>query len=88
MRNEIRSYCGFFGLPQLYITLNPSAVHSLIFQLMFGDETIDLSKRFPILVSARERALRLAKDPVAGADFFNFCITSIFRFLFGWDYEK
>ena len=88
MRNEIRSYCGFFGLPHLYITLNPSAAHSPVFQLMFGDEIIDLSKRFPILVSARERALRLAKDPVAGADFFNFCITSIFRYLFGWDYDK
>jgi hypothetical protein len=88
MRNEIRSYCGFFGLPHLYITLNPNAAHSPIFQLMFGDETVDLSKRFPILVSARERALRLAKDPVAGADFFNFCITSIFQYLFGWDYDK
>ena len=88
MRNEIRSYCGFFGLPHLYITLNPNAAHSPIFQLMFGDETVDLSKRFPVLVSARERALRLAKDPVAGADFFNFCITSVFRYLFGWDYEK
>jgi hypothetical protein len=88
MRNEIRSYCGFFGLPHLYLTLNPNAAHSPIFQLIFGDETIDLSKQFPILVSARERALRLAKDPVAGADFFNFCITSIFRYLFGWDYDK
>ena len=88
MRNEIRSYCGFFGLPHLYITSNPNATHSPIFQFMFGDETVDLSKRFPILVSARDRALRLAKDPVAGADFFNFCITSIFRYLFGWDYDK
>ncbi|KAF9782691.1 hypothetical protein BJ322DRAFT_1009433, partial [Thelephora terrestris] len=88
MRNEIRSYCGFFGLPHLYITLNPSAAHSPIFQVIFGDETIDLSKQFPILVSARERALRLAKDPVAGADFYNFCITAIFRYLFGWDYDK
>jgi hypothetical protein len=88
MRNEIRSYCGFFGLPHLYITLNPNAAHSPIFQVMFGDETVDLSKRFPVLVSARERALRLAKDPVAGADFFNLCITSIFRYLFGWDYDR
>ncbi|KAF9642668.1 hypothetical protein BDM02DRAFT_3105368, partial [Thelephora ganbajun] len=88
MRNEIRSYCGFFGLPHLYITLNPSVAHSPIFQLMFGDETVDLSKRFPVLVSTRERALRLAKDPVAGAEFFNFCIVSIFRYLFGWDYDK
>ena len=88
MRNEIRSYCGFFGLPHLYITLNPNAAHSPIFQVMFGDETVDLSKRFPVLVFARERALRLAKDPVAGADFFNFCIIATFRYLFGWDYDK
>ena len=88
MRNEIRSYCGFFGLPHIYITLNPNAAHSPIFQVMFGDETVDLTKRFPILVSARERAIRLAKDPVAGADFFNFCITCIFQYMFGWDYDK
>ena len=88
MRNEIRSYCGFFGLPHIYITLNPNAAHSPIFQVMFGDENIDLTKRFPMLVSARERAIRLAKDPVAGADFFNFCITCIFQYLFGWDYDK
>ena len=88
MRNEIRSYCGFFGLPHLYITLNPNAAHSPIFQLMFGDEMVDLLKQFPVLVSAREQALRLAKDPVAGADFFNFCIMSIFRYLFGWDHNK
>ena len=55
---------------------------------MFGDETVDLTKRFPTLVSARERAIRLAKDPVAGADFFNFCITSIFEYMFGWDFRK
>ena len=88
MRNEIRSYCGFFGLPHIYITLNPNAAHSPIFQVMFGDETVDLTKRFPILVSARERAIRLAKDPVAGADFFNFCITCVFRYMFGWDFDK
>ena len=88
MRNEIRSYCGYFGLPHIYITLNPNAAHSPIFQAMFGDETVDLTKRFPVLVSARERAIRLAKDPVAGADFFNFCVMSIFRYMFGWDYEK
>ena len=45
---------------------------------MFGDETVDLTKHFPILVSAHEQVIRLAKDPVAGADFFNFCIKYIF----------
>ena len=88
MRNEIRSYCGFFGLPHIYITLNPNAAHSPVFQAMFGDEIVDLTKQFPILVSARERAMRLAKDPVAGADFFNFCVTSVFRYMFGWDFSR
>ena len=88
MRNEIQSYCGFFGLPHIYITLNLNAAHSPIFQAMFRNEIVDLTKRFPILVSARERAIRLAKDPVAGADFFNFCVTSVLRYMFGWDFSK
>jgi hypothetical protein len=28
----------------------------------------------------------LAKDPVAAADFFEFCVTCVFEYLFGWDY--
>jgi len=51
MRNEIRSYCGFFGLPHIYLTLNPNAAHSPVFQAMFGDETVDLTKRFPTSVN-------------------------------------
>lgn len=88
MHNEIRSYCRFFGLPHIYITLNPNAAHSPIFQAMFGDETIDLTKQFPILVAVCKQAVRLAKDPVAGADFFKFCIMCIFQYMFGWDYDK
>ncbi|KIM39065.1 hypothetical protein M413DRAFT_39441, partial [Hebeloma cylindrosporum] len=87
IRNEIRNYFSFFGLPQIFFTFNPSAAHSPIFQVMFGDKTIDLSSRFPKTVSGRERALRLAKDPVAAADFFEFCVTSLFKFLLGWDYS-
>ena len=33
MRNDIRAYMGFFGLPAIYLTLNPNATHSLIFKL-------------------------------------------------------
>ncbi|KAG2104978.1 hypothetical protein BD769DRAFT_1393359 [Suillus cothurnatus] len=51
--NEIQSYFGYFGVPQLYFTCNPNAAHSPIFQLMCGDETIDLMQRYPVLVSAR-----------------------------------
>ncbi|KIK25514.1 hypothetical protein PISMIDRAFT_50631, partial [Pisolithus microcarpus 441] len=33
-RNEIRSYYGFFGLPHLFFTFNPSVAHSPLFQVM------------------------------------------------------
>jgi hypothetical protein len=88
VRNEMRSYSGYFGLPQLYFTANPSAAHSPIFQVMYGDSSVDLSKRFPQLVPSHQRALRLAQDPVAAADFFYFSIFCIFKYLFGWDYEN
>lgn len=88
IRNEIRSYYGYFGLPHLFFTFNPSAAHSPILQVMCGDQTVDLSNRFPRLVSARERAIRLAKDPVAAADFFEFSVRCCFEYLLGWDYKK
>ena len=47
-----------------------------------------LSARFPEMVPSRERALRLAKDPVSAADFFEFCVRAVFQYLFGWDYEQ
>ena len=34
--NQIRSYSGLFGLPHIYITFNPCAAHSPIFQVIFG----------------------------------------------------
>jgi hypothetical protein len=88
IRNEIRSYFSSFGLPHIYFTFNPCAAHSPIFQVMFGDTAVDLSMRFPEMVCSRERALRLAKDPVAAADYFEYCVCTTFRYLFGWDYEK
>ena len=87
VRNEIRSYFSEFGLPHIYFTFNPSVTHSPIFQVMFGDQSIDLTDRFPFLVPSSERAQRLAKDPVAAADFFDFCVSCVFEHLFGWDYK-
>jgi len=40
MQNDIRAYMGFFGLPAIYLTLNPNATHSPIFQSMWGDDDI------------------------------------------------
>ncbi|KAG2742618.1 hypothetical protein P692DRAFT_201889980, partial [Suillus brevipes Sb2] len=87
VRNEIRSYFSYFGLPHLFFTFNPSPAHSPIFQVMYGDSTVDLSQRFPQLVSARERAIRLAHDPVAAADFYEFSFESCFEYLLGWNFQ-
>ncbi len=49
---------------------------------------MNLDERFPSLVPSDERAARLAADPVAGADFYEFCVRRIFHDLFGWDFKK
>lgn len=85
LRNEIRSYMGYKGLPHIYLTMNPSPAHSPVFQVMYGDETVNLFDQFPQLVPSRERALRLAADPVAAADFFDHSITCFLQEMLGWD---
>ncbi|THU97063.1 hypothetical protein K435DRAFT_608416, partial [Dendrothele bispora CBS 962.96] len=87
-RNEIRSFFGYFGLPQLYFTFNPSAVHSPIFQVMYGDTSIDLNDLYPKIVPKHQQAYRLARDPVAGAEFFEFSFQCAFRYLLGWNFDK
>ncbi|THU89846.1 hypothetical protein K435DRAFT_677039, partial [Dendrothele bispora CBS 962.96] len=88
MRNEIKSYFGYFGMPHLYFTFNPSAVHSPLMQVIFGDESIDLDLRFPSVPEPHTRAIRVAADPVASADFFEFSWRALFSTLFGWDFDK
>jgi len=87
VRNEIRNYFAYFGLPHIFLTFNPSAAHSPIFQVMFGDSSVDLSQRLPCMPSSSVRALRLAQDPVAAADFFEFSFQCLFRYLLGWDFD-
>ena len=84
MWNEIRSYFSKFSLPHIYFTF----IHSPIFQVMFGDKMVVLTKHYPCLVSFSEWAIHLAQDPVAAADFFEFCVTYLFEHLFEWDYKK
>jgi hypothetical protein len=87
IRNDIRSYFGYFGVPHVFFTCNPNPAHSPLFQVMFGDYSIDLTQCFPCLVPSREHAIRLAQDPVAAADFFQFSVKAIFMHLFGWDFD-
>jgi hypothetical protein len=88
MRNEIHNYFGYFGLPHVFFTFNPSAAHSPIFQVMYGDQTVDLSARFPCMPSGRTHAICLAHDPVTAADFYEFSFKCLFQHLLGWDFDN
>ena len=88
VHNEIHNYFGYFGLPQLFFTFNPNPAHSPIFQVMYGDSSVDLTSGFPKLVSARECAICLAHDPVAATDFYRFSFKCCFQYLLGWDFKK
>ncbi|KAE8230936.1 hypothetical protein CF326_g4056 [Tilletia indica] len=87
-RAEIRSYIGQYGIFQLFLTLNPGPAHSPVFQVFFGDRSIKLQGRDPPMPSMRERATRVADDPVAASDYFHFHINAVFRFLLGWDIRR
>jgi hypothetical protein len=54
---------------------------------MFGNQMVDLTKRFLEMPCGRERALRLMQDPMAATDFFEFSFRSLFHHLLGWDFE-
>ncbi|EJD44469.1 hypothetical protein AURDEDRAFT_65321, partial [Auricularia subglabra TFB-10046 SS5] len=86
LRRNIYSFMRHFGVPHVFLTLNPSPVHSPIFQLMFGDTAIDLSLRYPKVVDSVTRSIRVARDPAAAADFFDLRIRLIFEHLLGWDF--
>ncbi|KAJ3824621.1 hypothetical protein F5880DRAFT_1479893, partial [Lentinula raphanica] len=89
IRHQVQSYFGYFGLPHLWFTYNPSSVHSPVFQVFYGDKNIDLSERYPEILQPRsKRAYCVAKDPVAAADFFDFMFHILFQDLFGWDFKK
>ncbi|TFK22122.1 hypothetical protein FA15DRAFT_596699 [Coprinopsis marcescibilis] len=86
--SDIRNYFSYFSLLHLFFTFNPSPVHSPIFQVMHGDNTVDLASRYPKVPLPAERVRRLAHDPVAAADFFEFAVKPLFEHLLGWDYKR
>lgn len=85
-RNEIRGYSAALGVPHIYMTLNVSAVHSTVFQLMCGKTGFTIDTRFPSHGAGLERTIRLVNNPVLAARFFDFMIEACFAALFGWDF--
>jgi hypothetical protein len=87
-RSTIRDYMGYWGIAHVYLTINLCAAHSQIFQISFGGCSVDLTKQYPSLVPHGERAIRVAMDPIAAADFYEFCVRVMFQDLFGWDFDR
>ena len=58
IRNDMRAYFGYFGMPHLYLTMNPNASHSPLFQRIFGDKSVNLSEQYPELVDSVNRRIR------------------------------
>jgi hypothetical protein len=49
--------------------------------------SVDLDSFFPKLPEYNEKAKRLAQDPIAAADFYEFSVRCIFDHLFGWNFK-
>lgn len=86
LRKKIFAYMRHFGLPMLYLTANPNPVHSPLFQVLFGDERIDLAEIYPYVVDSVTQSLRVARDPAAAAEFFDLSINLMLEHLLGWDF--
>jgi hypothetical protein len=78
---------GCFGLPFFFFTANPEPTHSPLFQVIYGDTSVNLDEHYPKIVSSTIRGLRIAKDPISAADFFQICIDQMMEHLFGWDFK-
>ncbi|KAE8250834.1 hypothetical protein A4X13_0g4339 [Tilletia indica] len=87
-RSDIRAMIGHFGIFQLFLTVNPSATHSPVFHIFYGDQTIKLDTSRPTLPPSKERAIRVADDPVAGSDYFHFHLSALLQYLLGWDIRQ
>jgi len=88
LRNKIKAAMCHFGCGHIYLTLNPPAAHSPLFQVAYGDRTVDTAARYPSLPSSSMRALRLAEDPGAAEQFFHDTFMLMFEHMFGWDFDR
>jgi hypothetical protein len=87
MRKEITAYTVHFGMPSLFVTINPWDVgHPLAMKYM-GEE-VDLDAIQPQLKSYRDRLHLVAKSPVMAARFFEDFIHDAIGHILGWDWDK
>lgn len=79
MRNEIWSLINYLGAPSWYITLSPADLQHPIC-IYFADTK---EKFYPTLPSYDERTRLVCNNPVAGARFFDFMVTTFLTDVLG-----
>ncbi|KAE8236922.1 hypothetical protein A4X13_0g8983, partial [Tilletia indica] len=84
-RADIRGYIGELGIFQLFLTINPRPEYGPPFQVFYGDTKIDIDVRVPKMPPRSTRAIQVADDPIAAADYFHFHLAAVFEYLFGWN---
>ena len=93
-RNKIMAIISEHGLPNTFVTINPSDIHNLIvsyWSCLSTDEQFDLDKLMPDdqpYPDANARASFVAKDPVLCAQFFNKFITAFLSAFLGFDPDE
>ena len=57
-------------MPHLFLTMSPNVSHSPLFQVIYGDELVDITKQFPDLTNSVNCRIQVASDAVAVKFFF------------------
>ncbi|KIL68346.1 hypothetical protein M378DRAFT_21881 [Amanita muscaria Koide BX008] len=82
-RSKIWGTTVAFGPPSIWITLNPAESHDPIAQVLTGQD-IDLDDVARLdKINASQRAINMASDPFAAAEYFHFMITTMLEVVFG-----
>lgn len=88
LRNQIRAMCTMLGMPTIFFTLNPADIYNPLFCLLAGVDVKLEDKVSPNLPDTFERSIMLAKNPVAGAKFFDAMMTSFIDVVLGYGKKK
>ncbi|KAJ3572998.1 hypothetical protein NP233_g2711 [Leucocoprinus birnbaumii] len=83
IRRKIWGATVMFGPPSIWLTINPSDTHDPIAQVLAGED-IDLDEfDRHIGPTTSQRALNIAQDPLAAAEFFHRVVTTMLEGVFG-----
>lgn len=87
-RLQLHAQIFSFGLPNIFITINPCDLHHPL-AMKFAGVDLNLDNLIPEqMPNSQERAAIVATHPVAAARFFNKLIETVLRTLIGYDYYQ